>query len=123
MNSLADASLTDAEGRVLRRVLERLKAELGADLHAVWLYGSRARGEPPEGDSDVDLLVITRGGRIRDLPVVTRIVVEEGGAEPGGYVDVSAHVHDPDWVAQRRAIDSFFMREVDRDKIVLVGEP
>jgi len=27
------------------------------------------------------------------------------------------------WVEDRRAIESFFLREVDRDKIVLYGRP
>jgi hypothetical protein len=27
------------------------------------------------------------------------------------------------WVNDRRTIDSFFMRDVDRDKIVLYGRP
>ena len=41
---LAPASLTHAERRVLERLVERLRDELGSDLHAIWLYGSRARG-------------------------------------------------------------------------------
>lgn len=76
MASLADASLTAEERRVVERLVELLREEFGPDLHAVWLYGSRARGEPP-------------------------------------------YVFDPEWVTARRAIDSFFMREVDRDKVVL----
>ncbi|MDQ3609233.1 MAG: hypothetical protein M3459_10075 [Actinomycetota bacterium] len=32
-------------------------------------------------------------------------------------------VWDPDWLANRREIRSFFVQEVDRDKIVLYGSP
>ena len=33
----------------------------------------------------------------------------------------SIHVNTPGWLAQRRAISSFFIAEVDRDKIALFG--
>jgi hypothetical protein len=32
---------------------------------------------------------------------------------------VHVHVHDQSWLAQRREIRSFFIAEVDRDKVVL----
>jgi len=32
-------------------------------------------------------------------------------------------VWDPEWLRRRRAIRSFFIQEVDRDKIVLYEEP
>ena len=34
----------------------------------------------------------------------------------------SVHVHTPAWLAQRREIESFFIAEVDRDKVVLGGQ-
>jgi hypothetical protein len=33
----------------------------------------------------------------------------------------SVHVHTPAWLAQRCEIRSFFLAEVDRDKVVLCG--
>ena len=33
----------------------------------------------------------------------------------------SIHVHTPEWLAQRREIRSFFIAEVDRDKVILGG--
>jgi len=45
---------------------------------------------------------------------------EAEGANPAGF---SIKLYDPELVAQRRRIHSFFMQEVDRDKIVLTGEP
>jgi len=35
----------------------------------------------------------------------------------------SVQVHDPAWLEQRREIRSFFIQEVDRDKVVLAGSP
>ena len=37
--------------------------------------------------------------------------------------DLSIHVHTPEWLRGRREIRSFFIAEVDRDKVVLHGEP
>ena len=36
---------------------------------------------------------------------------------------LSVKLYDTKLVAQRRQVDSFFTQEVDRDKIVLAGEP
>lgn len=81
MPSLAAASLHARERRVLERFVELLRSELGDNLEAVWLFGSRARGEPLRDDSDVDLLVITRDGRAKDLARVTRILSRAADAE------------------------------------------
>jgi predicted nucleotidyltransferase len=91
---LAAASLRPAERAALEAAVRRLREELGDDLHAVWLYGSRARGEPPHEESDVDLMVITRGGW-RDRDRISWIVWDEA--------------------------DQADARPVDRDKIVLAG--
>ena len=123
MTSLTTASLSAGERRVLERLVELLKAEFGDDLRSVWLYGSRARGERPGPDSDVDLLVVSTRGRFEDdLRVITLLgdAAEAEGANPAVF---STKVYDPDLIAQRREIRSFFMQEVDRDKIVLFGEP
>lgn len=47
MSKLAEASLSNGERALLERFADELQARLGSDLHAVWLFGSRARGEPP----------------------------------------------------------------------------
>jgi predicted nucleotidyltransferase len=59
---LAPASLSHAERRVVERLVELLRDELDSDLHAIWLYGSRARGKTPHAESDIDLMVIAEGG-------------------------------------------------------------
>jgi predicted nucleotidyltransferase len=122
MTSIAATSLSDMERRVLDRLVRLLEAELGADLRAVWLYGSRARGELPKPDSDVDLLVVsTRGGAHDDLRVI-ELLMEAAEAEGANPALFSAKLFDPERVADRRNIRSFFMQEVDRDKVVLFGE-
>ncbi len=67
-DALDAAMLTDLERRVLERYVGRLREELGEDLRAVWLYGSRARADAvlddsdPDRKSDVDLLVVAERG-------------------------------------------------------------
>jgi Nucleotidyltransferase domain len=64
---------------MLDRFVELLTAELGTD-HGVWLYGSRARGETPGEESDVDVLVVsaattsTHGGGSTGLPTRLRLL-------------------------------------------------
>jgi predicted nucleotidyltransferase len=123
VRALAEASLAAVERRVVERLVGLLEAELGPDLRAVWLYGSRARGEHPRDDSDVDLLVVSTRGRPDDDRRVIELAVEAAGLEGANPAGFSIKLYDPALVAQRRAIQSFFMQEVDRDKIVLAGEP
>lgn len=104
---------------MLARWLELMRAEL--DLESVWLYGSRARGEGRAPDSDIDLLVITRGDRARDRERTWRLLhraADELHANPAPFVP---HTRDRVWLEGRRAIRSFFIEEVDRDKVVLLG--
>lgn len=121
MAALADTSLDEAERRALRRLVELLERELGPQLHAIWVFGSRARGEDADEESDVDLLVITEGGADRDQRRVIDLVFDAADAAGARPTYFSAHVRDPEWLAERRAIDDFFIREVDRDKVVLYG--
>lgn len=119
MATLAAASLSEAERRTLDRFVSLLEEEYGEDLRAVWLYGSRARGDAWE-ESDIDLLVVTTNGgedgrRIREL----RAQAAEAEGIYYGWVSVLAG--SPGWVAERRAVEAFFIQEVNRDKIVLAG--
>ena len=122
MPTLADARLSAAERRMLDRFVAVLRERLGDDLISVWLFGSRARGEATGPLSDVDVLVVTRAGRVDERAAwkeLTRIAEEEGHSP----VLLSLLVWDPEWMAHRREIRSFFIQEVDRDKIVLHGSP
>lgn len=120
MTTLAATSLSPAEQRAVDRFLRSLRLEVAQDLLAMWLFGSRARGEPPgDGDSDVDLLLITRTGmergRIRDLA--------DEAAHAEGLFRGTLHpiVRSPAWVGERRAMDAHLMKEIDRDRVVLHG--
>jgi predicted nucleotidyltransferase len=123
VTTLAEASLSDAERRALDGAIAALRREFGERLRAVWLYGSRARGEEPHPESDVDLLVVLEDRRWQDDWEVRRVVSTAAEAEDLSPVFFSAFVYSPDRLAQRREIHSFFIQEVDRDKIVLYGEP
>ncbi len=123
-----DLSLTPRERRVVTRLLGWLREELGDDLLAVWLFGSRARGEAdlterdPDRRSDVDLMVVvdstdTTALRWKLRPRLEAIADEEGESP----VWFSVIAYDAERLRERRRIESFFIQEVDRDKVVLLG--
>jgi predicted nucleotidyltransferase len=123
MTLLADASLAADEQTLLERFIEELRERMGDELHAVWLFGSRARGEQPAPDSDVDVLVLVDDaswdGRMR-----VRSMLDDAARKLGLEAltwSFSVHVHTRSWLAQRREIESFFIAEVDHDKIALCG--
>ena len=120
-NALAAATLSDPERRTLQRFVAMLGAELGDDLRAVWLYGSRARGERPHPESDVDLLVIAAGDHERNRDAALNLSAQAAEAEGESPFTYSVHTYSPEWLRGRREIESFFIQEVDRDKVVLAG--
>jgi hypothetical protein len=123
LSQLATASLSVNERALLERFAAKLQAELGEELHAVWLFGSRARGEPPKEHSDVDVLVLVDDAtwkgktRVYDALVAT---ARAAGVEALTW-SFSLHINTPEWLARRREIESFFIAEVDRDKIAVCG--
>jgi predicted nucleotidyltransferase len=121
MGVIADAALDEPERELLDRFVAALAKQYGDDLDAVWLYGSRARGERPHDESDIDVLVVTRSERDDKplIPILWRVLDELGNP----MILVDPRQRSRSWVADRRAIDSFFLRDVDRDKIVLYGGP
>lgn len=126
-NALAGAALSERERRVLARLTTMLDEELGSDLLAVWLFGSRARGDAVIDDSDVDLksdidlMVIAEGGRPRYNVKAIDLVHAAAEAEGDSPAWYSILVGDPEWLDGRRQIRSFFIQAVDRDKLVLYG--
>ncbi len=117
---LATAALTERERETVQLLASRLQDVLGDDLRALWLYGSRARGEA-HPESDVDLLVIADGGRGRYQRIAWDLSEEVAAASGESSFSYSVHVHDQEWLQRRREIESFFIGEVDRDKLVLAG--
>ncbi|MGH2804573.1 MAG: nucleotidyltransferase domain-containing protein [Thermoleophilaceae bacterium] len=116
MASLATTTLTDAERRALARLVADLEHMLGDDLHAVWLYGSRARAEPPrDEDSDVDLLVVT-SRRAADTPELVSDLAKEAADAAGlnPWVNLSVGVMTPESIWRRRAIEAFYIQATKR---------
>lgn len=120
VDPLATAALTERERETVQLFASRMRDALGDDLGAIWLYGSRARGEA-HAESDVDLLVIAYGGRDRYQRIAWDLSEEAAVATGESPFSYSVHVHDLEWLRRRREIDSFFIQEVDRDKLVLAG--
>lgn len=127
---LSGAALNEIERRVVERLVARLRTDLAEDLLAVWLYGSRARGEadPTETDpdrrSDVDLLAIVGPGRAAtdvawDMQPQLEAIADAEGDSPVYY---SLRFYDAEFLRERRAIRDFFFQEVDRDKLILHGD-
>lgn len=129
--ALREAQLTEVERRVVKRLLALLEQELGDHLLAVWLYGSRARGEADleethhDRRSDVDLMVIVAPAAA-DWDAMhensVRLANEAADAEGDDPVWYSVLVYDAERLRDRREIRSFFIQEVDRDKVVLMGD-
>lgn len=123
MTVLAETSLGADERALIERFVEELRLRLKDELHAVWLFGSRARGEGPSQESDVDLLVLVDDASW-DGRMLVRKMLDDAARELGLQAltwSFSVHVHTPGWLAQRREIRSFFIAELDRDKVLLCG--
>jgi predicted nucleotidyltransferase len=129
-SALSGASLNETERRVVGRLVAHLGGELGEDLLAVWLYGSRARGEAdasetdPDRRSDIDLIAIVASGRDAgeaswELRPRWEALVAEEGDSPVYY---SLRFYGAEFLRERRAIRDFFFQEVDRDRLILHGD-
>ncbi|MGH2591437.1 MAG: nucleotidyltransferase family protein [Actinomycetota bacterium] len=124
MLTLPETSLTADELRVVERLVELMRERFAGRLRSIWLYGSRARGERPGPESDIDLVVIADPDGDGDDVLAAILLVDQAAEElEVERPIVSIKVHDTEWLRGRREIESFFIQEVDRDKIVLYGEP
>ena len=125
MTNLSQASLSVEERALLERFASELRSRHDGEPQAVWLFGSRARGEEVREDSDVDVLVLTEDaswdGKVR-IHAALQTAARALGLEALTW-SFSIHVNTPDWLAQRRKVHSFFIAEIDRDKIPLSGTP
>jgi predicted nucleotidyltransferase len=124
MPTLAETSLSADERALLERFAAVATARLGQGIRSIWLFGSRARGEPPaHEDSDVDLLVLVDDasweGKRRVHEAFDEAATELGLERLSPWFAV--HIETSAWLEGRRAIKSFFIAEVDRDKIVIAG--
>ncbi|MFN8130997.1 MAG: nucleotidyltransferase domain-containing protein [Solirubrobacteraceae bacterium] len=119
MAALAQASLSRAERAATEELVAAVCARFGARLRAVWLYGSRARGEAPGEWSDIDLILLIDAPTSAEASDVYGMAMDASLAHGLPSALFSPQVHDPAWPAERRAIRDFFIAEVDRDRIVL----
>lgn len=118
--SFGDTSLTAAERGAVERFIDLVSDTAGDDLEAIWLYGSKARNEASSPESDVDLLVLARGGREKHRAGVLEAAREAESLDgDGNRVTLSPAVEERVSLARRRKAEDFFIRDVDRDKIVL----
>lgn len=128
--ALSPAALNETERRIVERLVAHLRSDLGDGLLAVWLYGSRARGEAdpretdPDRRSDVDLIAILAPGRnATDAAWQAQPQLEAiADAEGDSPVYYSLRFYDAEFLRERRAIRDFFFQEVDRDKLILHGD-
>jgi predicted nucleotidyltransferase len=123
MTQLSQARLSVGERALLERFASELRSQQGLKSQAVWLFGSRARGEETREDSDVDVLVLTENASWENkmrIHAALQTAARALGLEALTW-SFSIHVNTPAWLEQRRRVHSFFIAEVDRDKIPLSG--
>jgi hypothetical protein len=75
------------------------------------------------GQALVDLLVITRGDLERDRRCAWALIDEVARELAANPAVLIPHTRDRAWLDNRRELRSFFVQELDRDGIVLFGEP
>ena len=102
----------------IEALAETLLAEFGAHVSAIWLFGSKSRGESFP-DSDIDLLVI-----IQQLTPQLRWRIREIAADCSLEYDVLLNTHilaEQEWekhINQR----STLWREIQQDGIPIAAE-
>lgn len=109
---MTDPIMTDAMS-MAREYASRVRAQLGAHVHQIVLFGSRARGDARE-DSDFDLLVIVD----KATPEVRRATLDTSVAMMDRYNRIfSTLLYDETrWSAARRFPLGF---HIERDGIAL----
>jgi predicted nucleotidyltransferase len=119
--TLEAADLDADERRLLAAFADALSREFGPDLHGLWLFGSRARGQRSGPESDVDLLVIVEGATGGTQDRVSQLLHDAGTrvGQAGLAFFFAPIVVTPEWIDGRRAIDAFFIQDVDRDRITV----
>jgi hypothetical protein len=117
--SLATASLDAAERRALQRFIGLLRERFAEDLDEVWLYGPRARGERPQDESELQLLVLLRDSSRSDRVTALELLWRAALAERASESYFSIRIADRASAQRRRALDEFLAREVESDGIVL----
>lgn len=119
MPAIQDASLRPIEHQAVTGLVEAVRDRYGERFRAAWLHGSRARGEPPREDSDIDLIFLLDDPTYDDQKEVVSLAFDVGNALGYPATYLSPLVRETEWPAKRRAIRDFFIADVDHDRIVL----
>jgi hypothetical protein len=101
-------------------VVGLLRDRFAEDLDAVWLYGPRARGERPQDESELRLLVLLRNSsRSSNRMTALELLWQAALAERATESYFSIRVSDRASPERRRAIEEFLAREVEPGGIAL----
>lgn len=108
-------ALSTEEKSALKHFKAGLKQALGAQLIELKLFGSKARGDD-RPDSDIDVLVIVTDDDWRFCDVVygvaTDILLQTD-------ISISPKVISKNLLEQLQKEDTFFLRNISRDAIVV----
>jgi predicted nucleotidyltransferase len=107
-----------APANVKKAIYEFVNKSLGdhkKNIKKMIIYGSVARGKVTE-DSDVDILVVWNGSALDAMDslgdIALKILLEHG-------IDISIHPMTPKHYEYIQKINSHFIRNVERDGIVV----
>lgn len=107
MWTLAGTSLSTDERALPERLAAVARARLGDSLHAIWLFGSRARGEGPAHEaSDIDLLVLVEDASCEGKTAADRAFDEDAEelTLEGAFPVVLGPHPQSEWLEGRRGI-------------------
>lgn len=103
-----DARRQDSE---LGAFVERVTSALGDRIELITLFGSAARGDAAP-DSDIDLLIVTRGPFLEDFREIIRIA-GDFTLKVGRYF--STKVYDHERYHAMRRLKTPFMQNIERE--------
>ncbi len=104
---------------MLEQLVARVSEKAGSSVKAIWLYGSRARGEGG-AESDLDVMVVVDSDMRAWQEELLKLATEVD-RQYGRFLSLRVLTYDLAWLQNRREIEAFFIQEVDRDKVVLYG--
>lgn len=111
--------IADLRERALEAFLEKLKAQEGANLLRVAIFGSVARGDS-RLDSDIDLFVLVKNGtreelRDRIVDLATDTNLEEGDCK----VYIAPFIRTLEQYENRKKAETTVLLNIDRNGVVL----
>ena len=103
------------EEEELHNFVEKLTAKNRDNITLIELFGSAARGELSE-DSDLDVLVVMKGNRLKLMEEIAKIV-SKSLLEYGRYI--SAKVFDEKQYKYLKDLETPFMKNIEKDGRIL----